>query len=230
MIKTVPIRNLEALAATLLFTLVGCAGSPNRPHPQYAPTFPTIHVQEKQATGAIYQTGADITLFEDLRARRVGDILTVYLAEQTNAMKSSGTSIEKTNSNGVINPLLAGRTRTIGHNSNLEFNMESSHEFNGESDSNQSNRLEGSIAVTVAQVLPGGNMIVQGEKWIRINQGNEYIRLRGIVRRADIGSDNSILSTQIADARISYGGTGAPAQANAMGWLSRFFISPMWPF
>ena len=71
---------------------------------------------------------------------------------------------------------------------------------------------------------------MQGEKWIQINQGNEYIRLRGVVRPVDILSDNTILSTQVADARISYSGTGPTADANRMGWLSRFFVSPFWPF
>ena len=84
--------------------------------------------------------------------------------------------------------------------------------------------------MTVAKVYPGGNLYVQGEKWIQINQGNEYIRLRGIIRPVDISSDNSILSTKIADARMSYSGTGATADVNKAGWLSRFFISPVWPF
>jgi flagellar L-ring protein FlgH len=90
--------------------------------------------------------------------------------------------------------------------------------------------LEGSIAVTVADVLPNGNLIVQGEKWMRINQGEEYIRLRGIVRPVDIGANNSVLSTQIADAQFAYGGTGAVAASSSPGWLSRFFGSPLWPF
>ena len=84
--------------------------------------------------------------------------------------------------------------------------------------------------MTVARVLPNGNFYVQGEKWIQINQGNEYIRLRGIIRPVDITTNNTILSTQVADARISYSGTGATAEVNQVGWLSRFFMSPLWPF
>ena len=71
---------------------------------------------------------------------------------------------------------------------------------------------------------------MQGEKWIQINQGNEYIRLRGIVRPVDITTNNTILSTQVADARISYSGTGPTDEVNHVGWLSRFFMSPLWPF
>jgi flagellar L-ring protein precursor FlgH len=90
--------------------------------------------------------------------------------------------------------------------------------------------LKGSITVTVAKIMPGGNLYVQGEKWIKINQGDEYIRVRGIIRPTDITRSNTVLSTQLADARISYGGTGTLAQSNSAGWLSRFFLSPLWPF
>ena len=79
-------------------------------------------------------------------------------------------------------------------------------------------------------MLPNGNLRIQGEKWIAINQGDEYVRLRGIVRPVDIGPSNTVLSTQVADAQISYRGKGAPADSNAMGWLARFFITPFWPF
>jgi len=82
----------------------------------------------------------------------------------------------------------------------------------------------------VIEELPRGNLLIQGEKWITLNQGNEFIRIRGVVRKADISSNNTILSTLIADARISYSGTGAPAHANSMGWLSRFFNSALQPF
>src|SRR5690606_31799448 len=92
--------------------------------------------------------------------------------------------------------------------------------FEGAGDAAQSNLIEGSITVTVADVMPNGNLRVQGEKWIRINHGEEFIRLRGIVRPIDIGADNTVLSTQIADAELAYGGTGAVAHSSTPGWLS----------
>ena len=147
-----------------------------------------------------------------------------------NAAKSSDTSLDKSSSNSVIDPVLAGQTRIIGTDSSLAFELASSHSFGGESASNQRNSLQGSIAVIVSEVLPGGNLYIQGEKWIHINQGNEYIQLRGIIRPVDIAANNTILSTKVADARISYGGTGATAEVNSVGWLSRFFMSPIWPF
>ena len=90
--------------------------------------------------------------------------------------------------------------------------------------------MNGSITVTVAEVLPNGNMIVRGEKWLTLNQGEEYIQISGIVRPQDVRTDNTIFSTLVADARIAYSGKGMLANANSPGWLARFFNSPIWPF
>ena len=225
-----------AIISLLLSSLVltGCMNSPSRQHPEYAPVEPIDYyppVEPIAPTGAIYNAAApQMVLFEDLRARRVGDILTVLLQESTDANKSSDTSLGKDSKTVIEDPLLAGKLRDFGDDNNLSFDLSSNSAFDGESESNQSNSLQGSITVSVAKVLPGGNLYVQGEKWIQINQGNEYIRLRGIVRPVDISPQNTILSAKVADARISYGGTGATADVNKVGWLSRFFISPIWPF
>jgi flagellar L-ring protein precursor FlgH len=90
--------------------------------------------------------------------------------------------------------------------------------------------LKGQISVTVARVYANGSLFVQGQKYIGINQGTEYVRLSGLVRPQDISTDNTVLSTRIADAHISYGGTGAVNDSNNMGWLARFFNSPIFPF
>jgi len=227
-------EELAKLASllTALLLLAGCAGSPKKSHPDYAPTEPMQLPEQstQQPTGGIYQSVQNLALFEDVTARQVGDIVTVVLAESTDAAKSSDTDLDKSNTNSVTDPVLGGQTRNIGNDFNLGFDLSSDSEFSGSSSSNQRNSIQGSIAVTVARVLPGGNLYIQGEKWIHINQGNEYIRLRGIIRPMDIAADNTILSTKVADARISYGGTGATAEVNVVGWLSRFFMSPLWPF
>ena len=142
---------------------------------------------------------------------------------------ASDTSIDKSSSKTIENPVLGGAARSIA-GYDLEFDLGSGSEFSGESTSNQSNSLSGEVTVTVAEVLPNGNLYIQGEKWINLNQGDEYIRLRGIVRPADISSGNTVNSARIADARISYSGTGAVAEANVKGWLSRLFDSPIFPF
>lgn len=229
-------KSAQAISILVIIQclLGGCVNSPNQVHPDYASAEPVDYYPEPEAvepTGSIYQDlGHNVALFEDFRARRVGDILTVLLAESTDAAKKSDTSLDKSNSTSIPNPVLLGKMRSWGDDNNLGFELGSDSNFDGESASNQSNSLQGSITVTIAKVYPGGNFFVQGEKWIQINQGNEYIRLRGIVRPVDISANNTILSTKVADARISYGGTGATAEVNQVGWLSRFFISPLWPF
>jgi len=220
------------IALSALVLLSGCSGLPKENHPDYAPV-ELAEIPEMESTvptGSIYQSSRNLSLFEDVKARQIGDIVTVVLAEATDAAKTSDTSLDKSNSNVITNPLFGAGADGVGSDLELGFDLSSTSAFEGESASNQSNSLQGSIAVTVARVLPGGNLYVQGEKWIHINQGNEYIRLRGIIRPEDIGSNNTILSTKVADARISYGGTGAPAEVNMVGWLSRFFMSPLWPF
>jgi len=86
------------------------------------------------------------------------------------------------------------------------------------------------VTVTVVQRLPNGNLVVQGQKNLRLNQGDELVQVQGIVRPGDIAPDNSIPSSRVAEARIVYGGRGPVAQSNAMGWLSRFFNSGLTPF
>ncbi|MDH5358797.1 MAG: flagellar basal body L-ring protein FlgH, partial [Gammaproteobacteria bacterium] len=93
-----------------------------------------------------------------------------------------------------------------------------------------SNTLEGDISVSVVEVLPNGNMVVRGEKVMTINQGNEYIRISGMISPRDIDSNNSISSKRIADVQIAYVGDGPVNDANVMGWLGRFFISALMPF
>jgi flagellar L-ring protein precursor FlgH len=220
-----------ALCGCLLW-LAGCTtGSVlTRPgEPEFAPARPVAQQPLVQHSGSIYMSSAPRPLFEDIKARQVGDLLTVILDEQTDASKSASTGITKENSTDISAPTILGQNPTLRGNA-LGTSLESSNDFSGEADSSQSNKLQGSITVTVAEVLPNGNLRIQGEKWIAINQGDEYVRLRGIVRPVDIGPGNTVFSTQVADAQIIYRGKGATADSNAMGWLARFFVSPLWPF
>ena len=108
--------------------------------------------------------------------------------------------------------------------------MESDGTFKGDAKSNQSNSLNGQISVHVLRVLPNGNLIIRGEKWLTLNTGQEFIRLTGIVRAEDVSSANTVESTRVANARISYSGKGSLAESQEAGWLSRFFMSSMWAF
>lgn len=226
-----PLHLLALLAGALL--LGGCASSPivhKGSDARYETTPPRQPKAPEHNHGAIYQTVSAQGLFEDFKARRVGDILTVVLAERTNARKSANAASSKDSSVRMVGPTVFGRPVTRNGTPILDTDVTASRDFEGQGDAAQSNLLEGSITVTVAEVQANGNLVVQGEKWMRINQGEEYIRIRGIVRPVDIRTDNTVLSTQIADAQLAYGGTGHLAQSNSPGWASRFFNSPLWPF
>lgn len=221
------VRTSLILLLTAPILLAGCSatGPAVRGDEEYAAVRPQQPLPAEQNNGAIFQVAHAAPLFEDYKARRVGDILTVILQENTNAAKSASTSTAKESSVSIGAPTVFGKTHD-----RLGASVGGQRDTGGSGDSRQSNQLTGSITVTVAELLPNGNMVIQGEKWLRLNQGQEYVRLRGIVRPMDVSPTNTVVSTQIADAQISYGGTGAIADANAPGWLSRFFLSPLWPF
>ncbi|MGR5541221.1 flagellar basal body L-ring protein FlgH, partial [Vibrio campbellii] len=102
-------------------------------------------------------------------------------------------------------------------------------DFNGGSASSQRNSLSGSITVMVHEVLPNGVLRIKGEKWLRLNQGDEFIRLNGLVRVDDINNGNEISSQRVGDARITYSQSGILADANEAGWLTKLFVNPLFP-
>jgi len=228
---------LIAIAAAGLFG--GCASTPH-PMDNYRPTMPQAYQQPESQSGSIYHAARDVRLFEDVKARRIGDVITVVLRESTSASKSAKTTADKDQETTVANPTFFGASPQFNlpglipldsnRDNTLEQNLSATRAFDGEADSSQSNSLNGAITVTIADVLPNGNLVVRGEKWLTLNQGEEYIQISGIVRPQDIGPNNSILSTQIGDARITYSGKGFLHDSNSMGWLARFFNSPIWPF
>jgi len=227
------------LLCVCVMSLAACQSLPER-DPAYAAVRPVALPPVQTNNGSIYQAGHDVRLFEDSRARRVGDLLTINLTETTSASKESATDLNKSNATSITNPTILGSTpqfNTPGilplasnQSNNLGANLASDNAFSGDSSSSQSNTLSGSVTVTVAEVLPNGYLVVRGEKVTSLNQGHEYVRLSGIVRPVDIRPDNTILSTQVADAQITYTGSGATADTNKIGWLARFFISSLFPF
>lgn len=180
--------------------------------------------------GAIYQAGRELELAESPNARHVGDIVTIVLQESTAAQKTATTDTSKSTTDTLPGSTLLGKALTIHGAPILDNNINDASKFTGSGDSAQSNSLTGYLAVTVMKVLPNGNLLVAGEKQIGLNQGQEYIRLTGIIRPIDLASDDSIPSYRVADAKITYTGKGAIADANAQSWLSRFFNSPWMPF
>ena len=197
--------------------------------PKYAPVVYSTPKHAPTNLGGIYQEHYSMSLFEDRRANRIGDIVTVVLNERTVSKKKAETEISKENSIDFNEGLVLGDLVTAGDYS-LGTNVSQNRDFTGESESDQSNSLMGSIAVTAADILPNGLLVVRGEKWMTLTSGEEFIRIRGLLRPEDIGADNTVASTKLADARIAYSGTGEFADSNRQGWASRFFNSSYWPF
>ena len=192
--------------------------------PQYAPARAQSMIQRDPDSGAIYQVSRNYNMYGDTKALNVGDVLTVLLQESTSASKNAETSITKDQELGLAEPNIFGYNKLgLSASANLE------RDFEGSAEADQSNSLAGSISVTVVEVMPNGVLRVRGEKWLSLTNGDEYIRMTGLVRPQDIQPDNTVASNRIADARFAYGGTGDFDQANQMGWLARFFNSEWWP-
>lgn len=211
--------------------LIGCAEmKPQMPDPAFAPVAPADMRPPVQNTGAIYQTGYDMRLFEDNKAARVGDILTIRLEEVTQAKKGNVMNANKNISVSASAPSVMGFALSALTGNDAKTEIASKRTFAGQGRADQSNSLEGDISVTVTEVLPNGNLRVRGEKRVTLSQGDEYIRLSGLVRPVDIAADNTISSSKVADATIMYTGDGAVADAGKMGWVSRAILSPWFPF
>ncbi|MBG7301083.1 flagellar basal body L-ring protein FlgH [Pseudomonas aeruginosa] len=216
--------------------LGGCVNPPPKPNdPYYAPVLPRTPLPAAQNNGAIYQAGFEQNLYDDRKAFRVGDIITITLNEKTQASKKANSDIQKDSKTKMGLTSLFGSGMTTnnpigGGDLSLSAEYGGSRDAKGDSQAGQSNSLTGSITVTVAEVLPNGILSVRGEKWMTLNTGNELVRIAGLVRADDIATANTVSSTRVADARITYSGTGAFADASQPGWLDRFFLSPLWPF
>lgn len=209
--------------------LAGCNTLPKR-DPDFAPVQPADLRPPAQNNGSIYQAGYDMRLFEDFAARRVGDVLTITLSEATAAKKKADSSETKDTNVSVTAPTLFGMAASavLGHD--LSTKMNANRTFTGQGDAQQTNSLTGAISVTVVEVIPNGNLRVRGEKRVTLNDGDEFIRVSGIVRPIDIDASNTLPSSKLADATIMYTGEGAIADVNKVGWLGRVLLSPWFPF
>lgn len=217
----------------LVVLLSGCSGL--APQYEFKPVMPRVMPladpvdPASSQSGAIYRAGADMRLFEDRTARRIGDTVVIRLIEKTAASKSATTSVDKSSEIDIKNPTLFGVPFTAG-SLTLENSANGDRKLGGEGSSDQSNSLTGDVSAVVVGVYPNGNLAIRGEKMLILNQGEEVVQISGVIRPEDIAGDNSIPSSRVADARITYAGNGALADANTIGWFGRFFLSPLWPF
>jgi len=220
-----PLRiRLVLAAAVATLALAGCAITPPTNLHQPMSARPAVQSAPARANGSIYQaTYRQIPLFEDRRARNVGDTLIIAINEKTNASKKSNSSANRAGSNSYSAPTISGLPGKSFQSSTLAAS--SANTFDGKGESASNNDFTGTITVTVIEVLANGNLLVSGEKQVGINQGSEFIRFSGVVNPTTIVNNNTVSSVQVADARLEYRANGYIDEAQTMGWMSRFFQS-----
>ena len=215
------------LAVLAALSISACTTVPPTNVHQPMTARPAPRQETAAASGSIYQAGTSRTLFEDRRARYVGDTMTILITETTSASTKSNTSASRATSISASVPTISGLPGKSLQG--IDLSASSANSLAGKGDAAANNVFTGSITVTVIEVLPNGNLQVSGEKQVSIGAGTEYIRLSGIVNPYFISTANTISSTNVADARIEYKESGVISEAQVMGWLARFFLSVM-PF
>ena len=224
--------SLLLLAAA---TLAGCGTLTTPPVEMHTGAAPGGDAQAPAFTpapaaptaGAIYQAGGHRPLFEDRRARAVGDTLTILIEEQVSASQQSTSQLDRNGSvSATTSAVPWASARLLGR---LGVDAGSQVGSNADGKTGSTNSFSGTITVQVRQVLPTGQLVVAGDKQIGVNQNVDVLRFSGTVDPRTIAPGNTVLSTQIANTRVESRGRGAQFDAQTFGWLSRFFLTLM-PF
>ncbi len=218
------LRRLAVLGAAL--PLAGCISLyPRVEVAETTPVTPPPQAQPMVTNGAIFQASNYRPLFEDHRARLVGDTLTVQIVEKVSASQKSTSSIDKNGElSGSVTALPGIRPSAFARAS---AEGTSSNTFAGKGATENSNDFSGTITVVVREVLPNGHLLIAGEKQIGVNANVDVLRFSGQVDPKSIQAGNTVQSVQIANVRVEQRGRGAQADAQAVGWLSRIFLSVM---
>lgn len=220
----------QCMAVMAISLLTGCAYLPRKPLVEGNTSAMPVALTHSASNGAIFQAGGAVNygyqpVFEDRRPRNVGDTLTIVLQENVSASKSSSASASRDGSTGLsFNSTPRFLSGLFGSN-RLDTKVSGKNDFGGKGGAAAKNTFSGTITVTVNQVLDNGNLHVVGEKQIAINQGTEFIRFSGVINPRTISGSNTVISTQVADARIEYVGNGYINEAQQMGWLQRLFLN-----
>lgn len=182
----------------------------------YAPIYAEQAAFAAANTGGIYHEGARGLFVNDARAANIGDVLTVQFSEKFQATKSQSANAGKSSNFEMDLPdILTGGFDDSGLSTGTDQS------FSGRGGAAQSNSFTGRLSVSVVRVLPNGHLEIMGQKRLTLNNGNEYVRLTGVVRPEDIGADNVVSSDRVAHADIRYVGAGDTADTARKGWLSR---------
>ena len=211
-------KTVYIVAASLL-ALAGCSTTPSSIVQVPTSARPVYAEQNAPSNGAIFQTASYRPMFEDRRARHIGDMLTINIIEKTSAVKAGASSGNKSGSAGFTAPGIL--RSTFG----AAISTDASTKFSDADNQSASNTFTGTIGVTVTEVLPNGNLIVAGEKQVAMNKGVEFIRFSGMVSPDTIGTGNTVSSTQVADARVEYRTNSQIDRAEVTAMVSRFFQS-----
>jgi len=219
--------------------LVGCTSSRPMPHrnKDFSPVLPTTMIEEPVPDGSIYTKGVRDGLFGDSKAYRVGDLITIVLQEEMNSIKGVSNNLNRKSTNSLLSGLqraaLAGASAfswpwMIASD---QLDPETEQELKNESSGStgHANKLFGQISASVVRVLLNKNLVVRGEKLITLNQGDEYIQISGIIRPEDVLPDNTVLSFRVANAQITYSGSGEVHDATRAGWGTSLLYK-IWPF
>ncbi|MBO4301335.1 MAG: flagellar basal body L-ring protein FlgH [Desulfovibrio sp.] len=239
-----PSRCIVPILAILILCCSACSGAPHRrPALRQPVTPPQEYRQEAYSAnnpGSLFAASEGDTLFDDARARRVGDLVVVKLVENTKAQNKAETTANKNGANKYGVSSLFGRSKTgfipfvnIGPQGRVEENpllaSSSTSDLSATGKTKRENYVTTSLATRVLRVLPGGLLEIEGAREIRVNDETEYMVVRGMIRARDVSADNTILSTQIADATIEYYGSGVLADKQKPGWFTRL-MDNIWPF
>lgn len=181
--------------------------------------------------------GSNGTIFLDYKARRIGDVVIVKIVETSSASNSSANSTSKSTANNssitamMGLPLNFGSNNFLGSGSGFQptIGTNTSNSHSGQGSTTKSDKVSATIAARIVDIMPSGNLVIEGNREIIIDQEKQTITIRGIVRQKDIDATNVVASTAIADASITYSGAGVTTSATKKGWFSRF-LDVVWPF
>ena len=225
-------RFLLVASALLASCLAGCNVMPPQAmthSPQFEPVYPLKQVQAATATGAIYVGRQSDSRFGKGRNFQVGDVITVLLNESTQAARSQVGTITRNSTNDMLSPGLAVLGNRLGGvMKGVDFSKtDISNKGTGSAD--QTASLTGSVAVSVVEVMPNGNLVLRGEKQLALTEGSEVIQVAGIIRPDDVAPNNTVQSRRLANAQIAYRGSGDLANATRAGWGTSTLLK-LWPF
>lgn len=214
-------------SALVLLVLAACQTVPPTNIHQPMTTRPAVRPDIAPANGSIYQAALSRPLFEDRKARFVGDIVTVKITENTSASVNSSVKNERSSSVKASVDTLTGLPGKglLG----LGLDASNTNNLNGKGEGAAKNVFTGTMTATVIEVLPNGNLLISGEKQLAIGHQTEYVRVSGVVNPSTMDAANTVDSSKIADARIEYKSAGYMSEAQMMGWMARFFLSVL-PF